>query len=157
MATWNRFWSLNRHERRAALEAAAAITASKLGLRLFEYSRWVSLLSRLSPIRTNHSADRPLGRSASNCTPERLARLAEGVARRLLFHPTCLERSLGLWWILRRRGFDAEIRIGGRKRGNGFEAHAWVEYVGTVLNDVGDDHGFSVFHESQPAVSRRTR
>ena len=45
-----------------------------------------------------------------------------------------------LWWLLRRAGIAGELHIGGRKSGPRFEAHAWVELEGKVLNDSADVH-----------------
>lgn len=45
-----------------------------------------------------------------------------------------------LWWLLRRRQIAAELRIGARKLEGQFEAHAWVEYAGAMLGDLGVDH-----------------
>jgi hypothetical protein len=45
---------------------------------------------------------------------------------------------LTLWWLLRRRGIDGELRIGVRKVAGQFQAHAWLEYCGAVLNDRAD-------------------
>lgn len=64
-------------------------------------------------------------------------------ARRLLqlalrwgpYRPNCLQRSLALWWLLRQQGLGSEFRIGVRLREGLFEAHAWVERTGRVLND----------------------
>ena len=64
-------------------------------------------------------------------------------ARRLLYlallwgpyRPNCLQRSLVLWWLLRQQGLGSEFRIGARLRDGVFEAHAWVERNGRVLND----------------------
>jgi hypothetical protein len=71
----------------------------------------------------------------------RVTALAEAAFRRLPYHPTCLRRSLTLWWLLRRRGIDGELRIGVRKVGDRLEAHAWVQYQGVVLNDREDVNG----------------
>jgi hypothetical protein len=49
--------------------------------------------------------------------------------------PNCLERSLTLWWLLRREGIEGELHFGARKSESRFEAHAWVELRGIVLND----------------------
>lgn len=49
----------------------------------------------------------------------------------------CLQRSVVLWWYLRARGLDADLRIGVRRdpeRG-GLDFHAWVEHDGLVVND----------------------
>jgi hypothetical protein len=37
--------------------------------------------------------------------------------------------------LLRRRGIAGDLRIGVRKEAGRFEAHAWVELGGRVLND----------------------
>jgi hypothetical protein len=53
-------------------------------------------------------------------------------------YSTCLRKSLVLWWLLGQAGFDADLRLGAQKEEGKFEAHAWVEYRGTVLNDTQD-------------------
>ena len=51
----------------------------------------------------------------------------------------CLGRSLVLWFLLRRRGIDAELVIGAdRPRGGELPAHAWVELAGEPVNDAPD-------------------
>lgn len=55
-----------------------------------------------------------------------------------LFRPTCLTRSLVLWHVLHRHGAPAELRIGVRRTGDHFAAHAWVEQDGQVINDAPD-------------------
>jgi len=44
-----------------------------------------------------------------------------------LVHPSCLAKSLTLWWLLGRQGIPSQLRIGTRKEKEKFEAHAWVE------------------------------
>jgi hypothetical protein len=50
----------------------------------------------------------------------------------------CLKKSLVLWWLLRRQGIEGDLQIGVRHEQDKFEAHAWVEYEGVVLNDTQD-------------------
>jgi len=50
----------------------------------------------------------------------------------------CLSQSVALWWLLRRRGMPAKLRIGARRTGSGLEAHAWVEMGSEVVNDAED-------------------
>jgi hypothetical protein len=70
-----------------------------------------------------------------------IAMMGAAVARRLPFEPTCLEKSLALWWLLRRHRIPGQLRIGVRKNLSGeFEAHAWVEADGVVLGESGEDH-----------------
>lgn len=58
----------------------------------------------------------------------------------------CLERSLLLWWLLRRHGAPAALRIGVRKDGDALQAHAWIELDGEVLAETVDVRaGFAPF------------
>jgi len=64
--------------------------------------------------------------------------MVAAAGRSLFSRPNCLERSLALWWLLRLRGLAADLRLGARKEGTRFEAHAWVELDGSALSDVGE-------------------
>lgn len=64
---------------------------------------------------------------------EELARLADIAGRRGTITATCLRQSLLIYGLLRRRGFAPELKIGVRKEGAGFDAHAWVELQGVAL------------------------
>jgi hypothetical protein len=68
----------------------------------------------------------------------RLGRLVNLAANHALGRPACLPRSLMLWWLLRRRGIESDLRIGVRTSDGRLEAHAWVECDGRVLNDAAD-------------------
>lgn len=150
MGTWNTFWRLNAHSRRVVVSVSCVIVASRVGLRVAGYRRWIALLARSSAragsgLYTDNLRPHPF--------PAQLALLTAASARNLPFKPTCLERSIGLWWLLRRHGFGAEIRIGGRKAAQQFEAHAWVECGGLVLDTSSDQQGtFSVFEDSGPVA-----
>lgn len=61
------------------------------------------------------------------------------VAGRTLRGPKCLTRSMVAWFLLRRRGFDAVLRLGvPLETGGTFEAHAWVELDGLVVWEPAD-------------------
>jgi hypothetical protein len=64
-----------------------------------------------------------------------LARLVNAAANRSPVRAACLVRSLTLWWLLRRRGIESDLRIGVNKEGGELAAHAWVEVEGAVIND----------------------
>lgn len=51
------------------------------------------------------------------------------------YQPTCLRRSLVLWYLLRRRGVPASLKLGVRATGGELEGHAWVEQDGHVVGD----------------------
>jgi len=61
-------------------------------------------------------------------------------AREGVYRPNCLGQSLVLWWLLRQEGIASELRIGVRKQARRFQAHAWVERSGVVLNDSDEVH-----------------
>jgi hypothetical protein len=48
----------------------------------------------------------------------------------------CLEQSLALYYLLRRQGVPVRYRQG--VQFYPFQAHAWVEYQGEVMNDVAE-------------------
>jgi hypothetical protein len=50
---------------------------------------------------------------------------------------TCLVRSLALWAMLLRRGIETDLRVGMRKANGKIEGHAWLEYLGSPLNESG--------------------
>ena len=68
------------------------------------------------------------------------ARMVRAAARRSLIKTGCLEESLALWFLLRREGIAADLRIGARKIAGNFDAHAWVECDGEALNQVEEVH-----------------
>lgn len=75
-----------------------------------------------------------------------IAKIIEIASRYGLYKPNCLQKSLLLWWLLRRGNIESELRIGVRKNEELLEAHAWVEYQGCVLNDRSDvDQDFAPF------------
>jgi hypothetical protein len=57
-----------------------------------------------------------------------------------LVRATCLAESLALWFLLQKQSIPAVLRIGVRKLSDKFEAHAWVEYEGMVLNQPDEQH-----------------
>lgn len=136
MGKWSGFWRLTGFERGIVLEAAAALVASWVGLRLVGFRRWNFVLSRLG------------SRSVASASPKSsivpsariIARMESAAARNLFFHANCLERSMVLCWLLRSRGIPAELRVGAQKKAERFEAHAWVECDGAVLNEGEDLH-----------------
>jgi Transglutaminase-like superfamily len=126
---------LSGFERSIALDSVLGLAATSMGLRIAGFQRWKTMTARLTrnKMRTTETV-------ASVETASQIARIELAVARRLPFSTNCLEQSLVLLWLLRRRGIPAELRIGARKQSNRFEAHAWVEFKGAVLNDAGDEH-----------------
>ncbi|HSF81724.1 MAG TPA: lasso peptide biosynthesis B2 protein [Anaerolineales bacterium] len=106
-----------------------------LGVRLLGFQRtWRLLAWFAQPRAVVENVAESRGRAV------RIAGLAAMARRNLPFRAGCLADSLALWWALRRCGLPGRLRIGVRKGqgavgGDSLQAHAWVEFAGTVLND----------------------
>jgi transglutaminase superfamily protein len=137
MEVWRRFYCLSGGERSIVLEAAGGLAATWLGLRLAGFRRWGNLLIRLLPTKIHATND---VRSEVTTSAQQISRLELAATRNFPLRTNCLEQSLVLWWLLQRRGIAAELRIGARKDADRFEAHAWVELDGKVLNEPGEEH-----------------
>ena len=68
----------------------------------------------------------------------RTARLVQAARHLLPGRCTCLELALAGQRLLAAQQIPAEVRIGVRKNGDEFEAHAWLESLGAVVMG-GDD------------------
>jgi len=67
--------------------------------------------------------------------------------------PSCLDRSVLLWFIAEIYDLDASIRIGVAPAGDTIDGHAWVEIDGTVVNDDPDVAAeFVVFDEDPVGI-----
>jgi hypothetical protein len=125
------FWRLSWVERAWLMQAWLMLHGVALALRWVNFQRVYGFLERWS-----------VGAGWTPDDEERIlahvhatVRLVQGAAAWSLHRPTCLHRSLTLWWLLRRQGIASELRIGVRKEQGRFEAHAWVERQGVALND----------------------
>ena len=71
-------------------------------------------------------------------TARSVARMVAVAANHGLYRANCLKRSLATWWLLQRRGIEAELNIGVNRDSGEFNAHAWVEYSGHTLVEADD-------------------
>jgi len=117
--------------RRRTAAACAALALVTCGLRTCGFARLHRWLAR-----TSEGRRLPAGEALPAARID--ARALGLAARNLPLRALCLERSLALWWLARRRGADAALRIGVRRTGGGIEAHAWVEVGGVVVGDEPD-------------------
>jgi hypothetical protein len=124
-------------------------------LRSLDAAQWRVLLVSLVLVPTVQLSLRVRGFSwtsrmlaARSDAPARASDIAEAtaaaeavaiVAGRPVVGARCLGRSLLLWFLLRRRGIDAELLIGAEPaRERTLPAHAWVEVAGQPVNDAPD-------------------
>jgi hypothetical protein len=106
-----------------------AVVRRILRLRQMQY-----LLAKMIPLDRDIALD-----DAERMTKaKRVAHLVQFAALHGLTRANCLERSLVLWAILRSQRFSSNLRLGVCKQNGRFDAHAWVEFNGVVLNDSAD-------------------
>lgn len=129
---WRGFFRLPQQDRVLLMLAALALPAIALALKAFGLRRVHWVLTSTPP--------RPAGRGQAECAIEsrRIARLVGIACRHGLGRPSCLARSLALWWLMRREGIHGRLCVGARKHAGKLEAHAWVEHAGRALNDTDD-------------------
>jgi hypothetical protein len=131
---WRRFLRLTGFERGVVFEAVAELPVMWAAVRLAGVHVCKAALAQ--PTGARH----PISDSITLEAAQRIARLQAITAATLFPGMTCLEQSLVLFWMLHRRGMNPQFRIGARKDEGRFEAHAWVEMNGTVLDGRGAEH-----------------
>ena len=133
---WSRFRRLSRSERGLLAETLVLLPLAVVAQRALGFARCRGILERLA----NALGTRPRMTDDPAAEVRVAARLFDRAARRCPCPTSCMHRSLVLWWLLRRRGFASRLLIGVHKEAGCFEAHAWVECLGSVLNDPDDLH-----------------
>ena len=137
MSKWRKLWRLSGSELLLLAQSACALPAVAALIRIRGLKHCQASLARLTRV-----ASRP-GAEAFGADEQRaraVARMVRAAAAHGPFRANCLQQSVALWWLLQRRGLGSEIRIGTRKEGGRFDAHAWVEFQGLTLNESRDVH-----------------
>ena len=131
IASSNHVWRLARQQSwqdasaTKILGAAALLVLARLALVLLGFDRTLKLVRRLSG-----------GRRRDQIRDEDLAAAVYTVAAASAFVPysrKCLDRSLVLFYQLKRHGVPVALCVGANARP--FMAHAWVEYNGQPVNE----------------------
>jgi len=110
--------------------AAIVLPLVRWSLRLRGYGKTITALELRVQFKAKEVETRPEMRDGVQVT----CRMVRAALRYSPAQFTCLEESLTLWYLLRRQGIPACLRIGVRKENEKFEAHAWVEHGGEALN-----------------------
>lgn len=140
--SWRKFQKLSGCERSLLLQALLLLPLTAYLLRLFGFRRLYAAMAQWLPPKRNLIG-------TPRTAPKAIARLVQLASWHGFYAPNCLQRSLVLWGLLRRQGIESDLRIGVRKQTGQFEAHAWVEYEGCVLNDSQEVHQqFAPFAEA---------
>ena len=144
-----RFRTLERPAQSLFLRAIVLLPIVAVSLRWRGFRGTQAMLERFvsngSPSQDSAEADR---RAALT------AHMVSVADRSGLVHPSCLAKSLTIWWLLMRQGIAAELRIGIRKESEKMAAHAWVERKGMALNEPEEHHRhYAVFDAEFSAMS----
>lgn len=133
----HRFNALPRSAKLLFVRAVVLLSVIRASLRVRGFCatrRW--LQSRVSST-TDPLVPEP---AASEKDSAEVIRIVLAAARYSPIRSSCLERSLALWWLLARRGISSQLRIGARKDGGKFQAHAWVECNGVAVGEPAKTH-----------------
>jgi hypothetical protein len=120
--SWGDRWRLG--------QAAVGLAAVELLLAGAGFRRCRAAVARLPRGRRRAATD-----AEARTLATRLARLVAMAARRGPTRSACLAQALVLQGLLRRRGIDAELRIGVARADARLDAHAWVEVGGQAVHD----------------------
>jgi hypothetical protein len=145
-----RLRSLHWGQWRVVLASLLLMPAVQLSLRFRGFKRTAHTLAARSA-RRRGAEDASEARAAADAVALVAGRRAVGAR--------CLGRSLVLWFLLRRRGMDAELVIGvDVPRGGKLPAHAWVELAGEPVNDTANvRERFGGFDLKLPRLSAAAR
>ena len=147
MSKLAKFLQLPHAEKWLFTQAIVLLPLNVVALRLVGFRRWLAILTALAPAQGRPAAP------ADETTARHAARLVKAAAAHGLYRANCLPQSLAIWWLLRRRGIESDLRIGARKEAGRFEAHAWVDYSGRALNDSADvQQHFTPFDRIFPLI-----
>ena len=125
--------SLSRDERSCLARAVFWLPATSVLLRLFSFRRTLVFYERGNTLAventpTNYDLD----------TAKMAARMISIAANHGLYRARCLPKSLVLVKFLQARDIPCSLKIGARRQGEEFGAHAWVECGGAAVNHGSD-------------------
>jgi hypothetical protein len=125
LAGWR---ALTGQQKRQLLVLAMVLPAIGALIRVAGFQRAAKACARLG----GQAPLRPVG-AGDLAQAEAYAQLAAIAGRRGPVTTTCLRQALAVRTWLRRRGLDAQLKIGVKKNGEALDAHAWVELEGVPL------------------------
>lgn len=126
LGRWRPFAKLRPREQWMCFKAFGVLVVTAWGLRCLGFNRCYAALQRMA----GPAESPPQAREQA----EQIWQLLKLTSMYGPYRGTCLSRSLALWWLLRRRGIETELRFGVRRQHNRIQAHAWVECQGRPLN-----------------------
>ena len=141
---------LSKNERRLLLKSVLLLPVIHIALLILDYYRLRKVMENLTPLKP---IDKSVSEKAILQRAQEIAQIVSIAAQYGLYKATCLRRSLLVWWFLRKEGVGSKICFGVRMSECQLEAHAWVEYQGTIVNDSLKIHDqYTVLDEVLPLI-----
>lgn len=147
--TLRSFRRLSGGERKIVAGAVCGAILTRIAFRLFGFSSRKEL--------SQASQARPYAHLSDEMVLERARRVVHlqfAAERSLFFRPSCLEHSLVLQRLLAHEGVPSRLRLGGRKDGGEFSAHAWVEVNETRFDSYNDALEYVPFGSADPMMEK---
>ncbi len=136
------------------LRATAVLPVISVSLKMRGFGATQKFLLRSLPIVPQTSQQDSIHVVGALKRTELTSRMVNAAIGHVWRASTCLEKSLALWWLLGRQGIACEVRIGARKQGGKFEAHAWLERDGVAINEPQQEHRhYAAFDAAFPLQS----
>jgi len=136
------------------LRATAVLPVIFISLKMRGFGATQEFLLRSFPIAPQTSQQDSIHVVDDRKRAELTSRMVNAAIGHVWRASTCLEKSLALWWLLGRQGIACEVRIGARKQGGKFEAHAWLERDGVAINEPQQEHRhYAAFDAAFPLQS----
>lgn len=126
MTSWRKLRELSWADRRLLLRAGAKLVYLRVFLPRIGF--------RTQPLMAD-DVNAPGSGSTALTRAKVVCRMVDIAAAQGPVTVACLHKSLALWWLLRREGIPCDLRLGAGTSPGPFEAHAWVECAGVVIND----------------------
>ena len=148
MSKWAKYQSLPVEDRFKLIAYAFLLVLVQIALSWFGYQKVYTFL-------VSHPRKRDLfpGQEGESLkVAKHYSYMVSIAARYGLFRATCLRQALLVFWLLRRRGIQTDLRIGVRREGESIFAHAWLNYGEDVITEGSlVEKNFSAF-EDLPGV-----
>lgn len=137
---WSKLRALSPAEVWCLVQAAAAVVAFDVALRLLSSKTCLALFDRKPS----------LYRRERGVKPQRMAWLVEVADRYAPGKPSCIRQAAALAWLLRRRGVTTSLRIGVAREKGKLVAHGWLESNDAKLFGLSERNKYALL--SSPAV-----
>jgi len=125
VSSLQRFRRLGFRRQLVVAEATVALAAAAAAIAFLPFRRAVRLGSRPMPTTEDRVSDEKV---------EEICWMVKAMATRVPWRAMCFERGLAVQWMLRRRGYDAQLVYGARLAGEtDLDAHVWVTLDDRIL------------------------